>query len=137
VDSIPTFNLQLRLASLHVRAHQDGNYDFDLHSRPAQFNRIANHLATEVLSKADRPAEFYPLPACLVYLRDGSTGYITSHEKRAITNEFPDYVLRAYIQQRNNWVNHIYDSISWTTYRASISILTDNARTFVIKINHG
>jgi hypothetical protein len=31
---------------------------------------------------------------------------------------------------------HIFDSINWTAYRATISTLTDDVRTFVIKLSH-
>jgi hypothetical protein len=50
------------LASLDVRTHQDGNYDFDLLSRPAQFNILgADHLATEVLPDIVTIAPVAPL----------------------------------------------------------------------------
>jgi hypothetical protein len=64
------------------------------------------------------------------------TGYITSHEKRKLTNKFPEHELRASTQKRNNWTDHIYDSISWTAYLLANSTLTDNVRTFVIKLSH-
>jgi hypothetical protein len=44
----------------------------------------------------------------------------------ALTNEFLEYEIRAYLQQCNYW----------TAYRAVISALTDNVRTFVIKLSH-
>jgi hypothetical protein len=75
--------------------------------------------------------EFYPLPACRVYLR-GGTGYFTSHKNRTLTTELPEYKLRAY----NNWTDHVFDSINWTAYRSASSILTDNVRTFAIKLRH-
>jgi hypothetical protein len=59
------------------------------------------------LRAAAKPTEFYMLPACRAYLRHG-TGYITSHEKRTLTNESPEYEIRP-PQQRNNWTAHIYD----------------------------
>jgi hypothetical protein len=73
---------QFRLASLHVRAHQDGHCEFNLLPRVAQLNVLADELASEVLADlraADQPTEFYP-SACRVYLRDGA-GQITSCEK--------------------------------------------------------
>jgi hypothetical protein len=127
-----------RLASLHVRAHQDGHCEFNLLPRLVQLNGLADELASEVLADlraADQPTEFYPLIACRVYLRDG-TGHITSCENPALTNEFPEYGIRAYLQQRNGWTAHILDSINWTAYRAAISALTDQVRTFVIKLSH-
>jgi hypothetical protein len=42
-------NLPLRLVSMHVRDHHDKKCDFDLHSRPAQLNVLADHLATDAL----------------------------------------------------------------------------------------
>jgi hypothetical protein len=45
-------NLSLRLASLHVSAHQDGNYEFELLPRPAQLNALADQLASEVLESS-------------------------------------------------------------------------------------
>jgi hypothetical protein len=89
--SAPRTKLKFRLASLHVRAHQDGHCDLNLLPRPAQFNILADEVASEVLADlrvADQSTEFYPLPACRAYLRDG-TGHITSCEKRTFTNEFP------------------------------------------------
>jgi hypothetical protein len=67
--------LPLRLASLHVRAHQDGNCEFNLLSRPAQLNVLADELASEVLENlraADKPTEMYPFIACRVYLCGGT-----------------------------------------------------------------
>jgi hypothetical protein len=57
-------------------------------------------------------------------------------EKFTPTNEFPEYEIRVYIQQRYNCIDHIFDSINWTAYRAANSAFTDNVRTFVIKISH-
>jgi hypothetical protein len=59
-----------------------------------------------------------------------------SREKSTLTTEFPEYEIRAYIQQHNNWTDHIFDSRKWTVYRAAISALTDNIRAFVIKLGH-
>jgi hypothetical protein len=105
--------------SLHIRAHQDGHCEFNLLPRPAQLNILADEVGSEVLADlraADQPTEFYPLPACRDYLRDG-TGQITSCEKRTLTNEFSEYEIRAYLQQRNGLSVHILDSINWTANR--------------------
>jgi hypothetical protein len=101
--SAPRTKLPLRLASL--RGHQYDTSDFDLLSRPAQLNVLADHLDTDTLMDlraAAKPTQFYPLQACRAYLRDG-TVYITSHEKRTLANEVPEYDIRAYFQKRNNW----------------------------------
>jgi hypothetical protein len=130
--------LTIRLASLHVRAHQDGHCDFNLLPRPAQLNVLADALASEALEElraADQPTEFYPLPACRAYLRDG-IGHITSCEKRTLRNEFTEYEIRSYLQQRNGWTAHILDSINWTVYRAAISAITNQVRIFAIKFSH-
>jgi hypothetical protein len=130
--------LTFRLASLHVRAHQDGTIAFKLLPRPAQLNVLADALASEALEElraAGQPTEFYPLPACRAYLRDG-IGHITSCEKRTLRNEFSEYELRAYLQQRNGWTAHILDSINWNAYRTAISAITNQVRTFVIKFSH-
>ena len=39
------------------------------------------------------------------------------------TTESTKHELRAYIQQRNNWTDNVYDSISWTAYLSASSIL--------------
>jgi hypothetical protein len=70
-----------------------------------------------------------------MYLCDG-TGHIKSREKRKLTNEYPEYEIRAYLLQRNDWTAQIFDSINLTAYRAAISALTDQLRTFVIKLSH-
>jgi hypothetical protein len=41
--------LPLRLASLHVRAHQDGKCEFNLLSRPSQLNVLADEFVSKVL----------------------------------------------------------------------------------------
>jgi hypothetical protein len=130
--------MSFQLASVHVRGHQDKHCEFELLTRPQQLNVLADHLATEVLDElraADKPTELYPLPACRVYLRDG-TGHITSNEKRTLANEFPEYEMRAYLQQRQGWNAHTLDSINWTAYQAAISTLTQLVRTFVVKLSH-
>jgi hypothetical protein len=63
-------------------------------------------------------------------------GHITSCEKRTLRNEFPEYEIRAYLQQRNGWTAHILVSINWTAYRAANSAITNQVRTFVIEFNH-
>jgi hypothetical protein len=89
-------------------------------------------LPTSSLPRYSRISEQLTNRVCL---RDGP-GYITSREKRKLTNKFPEYEIRAYIQQRNDWADHIFDSISWTAYRLAISALIENVRTFVIKLSH-
>jgi hypothetical protein len=111
--------LPIRLASLHVRAHQDENWKVELLPRPEQLIVLVDGLATEVLEDlraADKPIEFYSLPACCTYLRDG-TGYITSRGTSTLTNEFPEYEIERTSKKRNNWTDHIYDSINWTAYQ--------------------
>jgi hypothetical protein len=137
LSALPT-KLTFRLASLHVRAHQDGHCDFNLLPRPAQLNVLADALASEALEElraAGQPTEVYPLPACSAYLRDGM-GHITSCEKRTLRNEFSEYEIRAYLQQRNGWTAHILDSINWTAYRAATSAITNQVRISVIKFSH-
>jgi hypothetical protein len=89
-------NQPLHLVSLHVRDQQDETCDFDLLSRHAQFNVLAEpsllmHSSTDALLDlftAAQTTEFYPLPPCQVYLRDG-TGYIISQETRTLTKLSP------------------------------------------------
>jgi hypothetical protein len=84
-------NLPFKLASQHVRSHQDDESDFDDLTRPEQLNVLADHRATAALKElcaAGQPTEFYPLPACRAYLRD-ATGYITSREIRTLTSGVP------------------------------------------------
>jgi hypothetical protein len=78
-------NLPFCLTSLHARAHPDGNCEFDLLSRPTQLNVLADQIAfdeIEDLRAAGKSTEFYLVPACRVYLRDG-TGYISQAAKNA------------------------------------------------------
>jgi hypothetical protein len=122
----------------HSIKEQDGHCEYNLLPRTAQLNSLADEVASEVLADlqaADQPTEFYPLPVRRVYLR-GGTGYITSYEKRTLTNEFPEYKIRAYLQQRNGWTAHTLDSVNWNAYQAALSALTDQVRTFVIKLSH-
>jgi hypothetical protein len=104
--------LKFRLVSLHVRfiktdAATSTSFR-DLHNSQRSCRR-ARFRSTS--GTPHQPIELYPLPACRVYLRDG-TGHITSYEKRTLTNEFPEYEIRAYLQQRNGWTAHIFDSIN-------------------------
>jgi hypothetical protein len=95
-------------------------------------------LPTEVLKDlraADEATELYPFPACRAN-RDGCHRVRYKPGKSTLTNEFPEYEIRVYIQQRNNWSDHIFDSINRTAYRAAISALTDNIRTCTIKLSH-
>jgi hypothetical protein len=57
-------------------------------------------------------------------------------KKRTFTNEFPEYEIRAYLQQGNGWNALTLDSINWTAYQAAISAFTTQVRTFVIKLSH-
>jgi hypothetical protein len=77
-----------------------------------------------------------PDTACRSYLCD-STGYLTSSEIYTLRTEFTEYELRAYLQRRNNWSDKVYDSISWPAYRSASTKLSDNERTFVVKLTHG
>jgi hypothetical protein len=131
--------LPFRLASIHVRAHQNGHCEFNLLPRPAHLNVLADKLASEVLAglrAAHQSTEFYPLPACRVYLRN-VTGHTTSREKRTLTNEFPEYEIGSYLQQRNGWTAHILDSINWTAYREAISaLICDQTQPLLVTIWH-
>jgi hypothetical protein len=72
---------------------------------PEQLNVLADHRATAALDElreAGQTTEFYPLPACRGYLRDG-TGYIISREIRTLRTELPEYERRDYVQKRNEW----------------------------------
>jgi hypothetical protein len=96
------YHFLLRNPSLLKREeefHTHAKCDFDLLTRPAQLNVVADRLATAALADlcvADNSTEFYPLPACRLYLRDAT-------EKLTLRTKFPEYGLRAYIQQRNDW----------------------------------
>jgi hypothetical protein len=52
-----------------------------------------------IFVELQKTTEFYPLPACQVFLL-GGTRYITSCEQCTITTELPEYDLWAHIQQR-------------------------------------
>jgi hypothetical protein len=54
-------NLPFKLASQHVRSHQDDGHDFDDLTRSEQLN-------VKELCAAGQPTDFYPLPACRAYL---------------------------------------------------------------------
>jgi hypothetical protein len=130
--------LPFKLVSQHVRSHQDKEHAFHDLPRPAQLNVLADHRATAALNDlraAGQPTEFYPLHACRGYLCD-TTGYITSKEQRTLLTELPEYNLRKYLQERNNWSDEVYDSISWPAYRSASARLTDSARIFVVKLSH-
>jgi hypothetical protein len=92
--------LPSRLVSLHVRDHQDDEYDYDDLTRSEQLNVLADYRTTcslKDLCVARQPTQFYPLPACRGYLRD-ATGFITSREKRTLRTECPKYELWVYLQ---------------------------------------
>ena len=130
--------LPFKLVLLHVRSHQDDEHDFSELTRPTQLNVSADHSATATLNDlraAGQPTEFYPLPACRGYLRD-ATGHLTSKEERTLRTKLPVYNLRVYLQERNNWRDEVYDSIGWTANRSATALLTDSARTFVVKFTH-
>jgi hypothetical protein len=55
---------------------------------------------------------FYLPPACRGYLCDGTGGYITSREIRTLRIALLEYELRVYLQERNDWSNETYYSIS-------------------------
>jgi hypothetical protein len=131
--------LPFQLISRHVKSHQDDECVFDDLTRPEQLNALADHRATaalDALRAAGQTTEFYPLPACRGYLRDG-TGYITGREIRTLGTELTEYELRDYLQKRNEWSDEVDDSISWTAYRSASAGLTDSLRTFVVKLSHG
>jgi hypothetical protein len=123
--------LPFQLISQHVNSHQDKERAFADLTRPEQLSVLADHRAT-----AGQTTEFYPLPACRGYLRDG-TGFITSREIRTLRTELTEYELRDYLQKRNEWSDEVYDSISWPAYRSASAGLTDSLRTFVVKLSHG
>jgi hypothetical protein len=130
--------LPFSLIARHVKGPQDDEREYADLTRPEQLNVKADYLATAALDElreAGQPTEFYPLPACRGYLCD-STGYITSKEKRTLRTELPEYKLRAHLQERNNWTDEVYDSISWSAYRSASAQLTDSFLTFMVKFSH-
>jgi hypothetical protein len=70
-------------------------------------------------------------PTCVMALDTSQAA-----KRRTLRNEFSEYEIRAYLQQRNGWTAHILDSINWIAYRAAISAITNQVRTFVIKFSH-
>jgi hypothetical protein len=138
IRSALRIKLPIPFTSLHVRAHQDKNCEFELLPRPKQFNVLADRLATEVLEDlraADNllSSTRYPPAAPIFGMAQGTS---QAGGKAQLTNEFPEFESRAYIQKRNNWTDQIFDSINWTAYRAALSALTDNVGSFVIKLSH-
>jgi hypothetical protein len=71
---------------------------------------------------------------CRGYLRDRNGRYITSREIRTRRNALPENELRNYLQRRNDWSNETYNTINWSAYSSAIAGLSDNARTFVVKL---
>jgi hypothetical protein len=95
--------LPFQLISQHVNSHQEKERAFADLTRPEQLNVLADHRATAALDElraSGQTTEFYPLPACRGYLRDG-IGYITSREIRTLRTELTEYELRDYLQKRN------------------------------------
>jgi hypothetical protein len=90
-------------------------------------------LPTNSLSKYSRTSKQRTnLPSSTHYPHAASTYVMaqgTSQAAKKVTHERIPCV-------RNAWTAHILDSINWTAYRAAISALTDQVRTFVIKLNH-
>jgi hypothetical protein len=131
--------LPFKLISRHVRSHQDDTRHFAHLTRPEQLNVLANHRATAALDKlsaAGKTTAFYPLPACRGYLREGNGRYITSREICTLTTALSENELRGYLQQRSDCLNETYNSINWSVYSSASAGLTDNARTFVVKLSH-
>jgi hypothetical protein len=89
-----------------------------------------------LMKQGEKLGQFYPLAACRGYLRDGNGGYVTSREIRTLRTALPENELRVYLQQRNCWSNKTYNSINWSAYSSAGAGLTDNARTFVVKLIH-
>jgi hypothetical protein len=83
--------LALRDASLHVRAHQfrEVNLLSYLHNSMS-LRTTPLPMSSRISEQLTKPTDFHPLPACRVYLRDGTGGLITSREKRELTNEFTE-----------------------------------------------
>jgi hypothetical protein len=101
-----------------------------------QLNVEADHRATaalDALRAAKQTTEFYPLPACRAYLATPPdispvAKYARSEPNFLSTNS-------SIPSKRNNWSNEVYDSISGGLRSASAG-LTDNLRTFVVKLSH-
>jgi hypothetical protein len=112
--------LPFRLASLHVRAHQDGHCESSRLPPPAQLNLLP-------FPKYSRTSgQWTNLPNSIHYPHAASTYVMAQGTSRAAKNA----------RSRRFWTAHTPDSINWTAYRAALSTLTDQGRTFVIKLSH-
>jgi hypothetical protein len=127
--------LPFKLISRHVKSHKDDELHFADLTRPEQLNVLADHRATaalDTLRAAGMTTAFFPLPTCRGYLRR----YITSREIRTLRTALPENELREYLQCRNDWSNETYNSIRWSAYSSASAGISDNARTFVVKLTH-
>jgi hypothetical protein len=131
--------LPFKLISQHVMSHQDDERHFADLTRPKKLNILADHRATaalDTLHAAGKTTAFYPLPTCRGYFRDRNGRYITSREIRTLRTALPENELREYLQCRNDWSNETYNSVNWSAYSLASAGLSDNARTFVVKLTH-
>jgi hypothetical protein len=61
---------------------------------------------------------------------------ITSRMKERLTQQLLDADLRAYLEKKEMWSAHQFESIDWTNYRSSFKRLSKGRQTAVVKATH-
>jgi hypothetical protein len=133
VNTIASFSRAPRFS--HVKGHQDDDIPYEELPLVAQLNVDADSYANTFMTAERFLCTRVPrLGNNTAQLHVGGET-INSHYKGVIRRAETEPVLRAYIQERNNWNDTVMDSIAWEAHSAAISKFYDR-RVHIIKLCH-
>jgi hypothetical protein len=119
----------------HVKGHQDDDVPYEELPLVAQLNVDADRYANKFMNNEGYVCTRVPrLGSNKAQLHVGGET-INSHYKGVIRRAETGPILRAYIQERNNWNDTVMDSIEWEAHGSAISKFYDR-RVHIIKLCH-
>jgi hypothetical protein len=128
--------LPIKFQFIHVKCHQDKDTEIHLLPWEAQMNVQADHLATDYLDNYAEPSKIIPfIPTVQANITiKGETITRRFANRLRLTANSPD--MRNRLITRNNWTEHIFQSIHWDTPGKALATLEHSTRIFITKFAH-
>ena len=103
-----------------VKGHQDSHKEYHNLTREAQLNIESNREAMHALKEHNRKEDYHQMPhtTAMVYLQGLP---ITIKTENTLRCAYLSHDLRKYMTQRENWNEHIADTIWWEAHKRALN----------------
>ena len=119
----------------HVKSHQDDNSPFEKLSKAAQYNVMADRLATTQYESMTGPEEHISLNN-VAYLKIGKQ-FITRKPAKALREAARYKTQVPFLCKKFNWTKAAFNNIDWDVSHTAFKTFTRADRTRLIKFIHG